>query len=217
MAYLQQSMASSPTYPATIPTFPPRLTVRSATSLLTGLVTVEAGPMVSILKLTGRTVFLAGSESGELIGEGTAESMLRHTGVLMLEGFSTEISTQNEAWFFSAPATTTGAMALEWRRSSKEGTEKKSSDLLNTTIFLVPKGAPEDVEALVTWEPTGAHIRSKGDIGDFIFHGPTLTGELGNAFNMVVVMSMIKIYFMNYEVKMEWSYLGAVDTPGGSS
>ncbi|VUC36518.1 unnamed protein product [Clonostachys rosea] len=193
-------------YPGAVPQFPPEVNIKSKTSW-TGRANVEAGPLVATLGMSGRTEFLVGGEQGQKVAEATAENMLQHSAALLLNGFSTQITYKSSNYFFSAPVN--GAMLdLEWRVLGKRSKMKRFFGGVHS-LELVTPGAAETEEPFAIWHPTGGYLKRDGDIGHLEFHGRALSGEMGEVFNLLAVMTIIKVYFMIHEANMKWSVYGA--------
>ncbi|CAH0022314.1 unnamed protein product [Clonostachys rhizophaga] len=193
-------------YPGAIPQFPPQVNIKSKTSW-SGRANVEAGPLTATLGMSGRTEFLVGGEQGQKVAEATAENMLQHSAALLLNGFSTQITYKSSNYFYSAPVN--GAMLdLEWRVLGKRSKMKRFFGGVHS-LELVTPGAAEDEEPFATWHPIKGQLKRNGDIGHLEFHGRSLSGEMGEVFNLMAVMTIIKVYFMIHEANTKWSVYGA--------
>ncbi|VUC35390.1 unnamed protein product [Clonostachys rosea] len=174
---------------------------------ITGSATIELGnrPLAQpsyTAKLgtsSGRTT-VRDTSYGQVVADGSEKNPMRSKCTLSVNGFDSELQRSGASHYFSAPVRGT-IDTFEWR---------KGRDLWT----LVSAGSPLEAPPLATWHCKSDYVKRNTELGVFEFHGPALSGEMGETFLALAIMALVRIYHKSYESKVA---AGSTPTVGNAT
>lgn len=164
------------------------------------------GTPIYSAKMGEHMTFRAGrwADNGPVVAEILSGGSFSFKSVLSYNGFRTSFGNtatvdigSSGVWRFNIPIQGREE-AWEWRRAkeTKGGLVKKLGKFAGDvgSMFLVPEGAPEGANPFATLtKASGSLLKKQSEIGVFEFLGPALTGEMGDAFTALAIMSIVKL------------------------
>ena len=189
---------------------PPRFYIWTRTTAkLSGSVLVDMGERV--FKDPEYTVkFSSWSSTNDFVDRSdnkvaSASSKRAFSGQSTLEfgNVKTTMSKGRPNYSFSASLPGGAAKTFEWRAASgapsTDSTFKEVSSLI-----LVPQddsshGGGNYPQPLAVWHSASQHVRSNKELGMFEFQGPAANGSMGDEFMTLVIISLVRIYYKQYE------------------
>lgn len=156
--------------------------------------------------------FKAGNykSNGPLIGEADNKSIVSSKAVIKFNGYETELA---KPVLSLGSASYSLEIPVNGRREVWEwlpNDNSLSAKLMKTKGWkLVRKGA-ESAPAVVFTDDAGSGFSSKTKMGSFEFVGQGATGELGDMFANIAVISLVKIKQMQFDKATTKAIMGAV-------
>ena len=163
--------------------------------------------------LSGRLKFKTGKykENGMLIGEAKDKNLLSSTCIISLpDGISTEIrkgrSLGSSSWSISIPVNGQDQL-FEWQPMAKTLKQKLKGE---TGWNLLRQGGEGSESLLAAFtDDGGSGLRSKTKMGTFEFMGAGARGELGDAWAVIVMISVLKMKQKQVQSQMVKAIAGA--------
>lgn len=191
-------------------------------------------PPVYSTKMAESLSFKAGrwSDNGPTVGEVKGKGTFTTQSVLLYNGFQTDFGNTGTTlvdigsmgvWQFNIPVQGQGREeeAWEWRRvrdpNSTGGLMSRISKMagLVGSLVLVPSGSPGDTTPFVTWTKShGSKFKKESDLGVLEFHGPASTDKMGDAFQALAIMSIVKIQQDNRDETVAGMIKGSFSSSG---
>uniref|UniRef100_A0A8H7N462 Uncharacterized protein n=1 Tax=Bionectria ochroleuca TaxID=29856 RepID=A0A8H7N462_BIOOC len=164
---------------------------------ITGSATIELGnqPLAhpsytAKLGTSGGRTTVRDTNFGQVVADGTEKNPMRSKCTLSVNGFDSELQRSGTSHYFSAPVRGT-IDTFEWRKGR-----------MGRDWTLVSSGSPLEAPPLATWHCKSDYVKRNTELGVFEFHGPALSGEMGETFLALAIMALVRIYHKSYESKV---------------